>query len=376
MRTTRQLGVVRTASICFIIAFLLTACFLGREILFPLLMAMLFAVLLRPMVSFMNKRLRFPHVIAVLIAVSFGLSVTLAVIYFLSIQIGGFMNDLPALKRNISLHLSHIQGWIHDQFKVPVKEQDRYFDSMVNPKRMITSGSITSLTGPILNAILIPIYTFLILIYRALFLRFLIRVTPNEHHARLAEIVFEIKSVVRSYILGLLLEMAIVSALTAVGFWIVGVEYFIFLGLLTGILNLIPYIGIIVALVVSMLVAMVSSPDIAPVIGVLLVNIIVQFIDNNILMPRVVGSKVSINALASMVAVIVGGHLAGVAGMFLALPVVAIVKVIFDRIETTNAIGYLMGDNIPKTFSWRSIRFPDLNAGGHEEKDEENREIL
>jgi predicted PurR-regulated permease PerM len=274
--------------------------------------------------------------------------------------------------------MSHIQQWITHRFKVPVQEQDRYFDSMVSKNNMLTAGSIGSLTGPILNAILIPIYTFLILIYRALFLRFLIRVTPEEHYGTLMEIVFEIKSVVRSYILGLLLEMAIVSALTAVGFWIVGVEYFIFLGVLTGILNLIPYIGIIVALVISMLVAMVSSPDFTPVIGVLLVNVAVQFVDNNILMPRVVGSKVSINALASMVAVIVGGHLAGVAGMFLALPVVAIVKVIFDRFERTNAIGYLMGDSIPKTFSWRSIRFPDLNAGGNEEeeKDKENREIL
>lgn len=380
MTLKQQSGVVRTAAICFIITFLLAACFLGREIIFPVIMATLFAVLLRPLVNFMNTRLRFPHIIAVAIAVIFGLAVALGIIYFLSAQVGGFMDDLPALKKNISYHLEHVQSWIQKQFKVTVAEQDQYMDSMMQDSNVLSTNSISSLTGPILNGILIPIYTFLILIYRALFLRFLIMVTPKDHHGTLAEIVLEVKSVVRSYIVGLLLDMSIVATLTSVGFWIAGVEYFIFLGLLTAILNLIPYVGMIIATLISCLVAMVSSTEITPVIGVLIVNGIVQFLENNILMPRIVGSKVSINALASMIAVIIGGHVAGVAGMFLAIPVVAILKVVFDRIDGTKPVGFLMGDNIPKTFNWRSIRFPDLNAGGGETNskitEEDNREIL
>ena len=122
---------------------------------------------------------------------------------------------------------------------------------------------------------------------------------------------------------------------------------------------------------------MVGSTDISTIVGVLAVNGFVQLVDNNILMPRIVGSKVSINALASIVAVIIGGHLAGIAGMFLAIPVVAIMKVVFDRIDSLKPYGFLMGDTIPKTFNWYNIRFPDLNAGGRDpEEQEAAREIL
>jgi predicted PurR-regulated permease PerM len=379
MRTSPA-GTLKTASICLIISLLLTACYLGREIIFPILMAMLFAVLLRPMVNFMNTRLRFPHIIAVALSIAIGLGAALGIVWFLSYQIGGFVDDLPLIKKNVNHHILNLQHWLEDSFNWKIQDQNKSLTDMQRENKLISGDRMSSLVGPLLNGVLIPIYTFLILIYRALFLRFLTMVTPANHHETLADIVIEVKSVVRSYIVGLITEMGIVAAMTALGFWIVGVEYYIFLGLLTGILNLIPYVGIMVALAISVLMAMVSSTDITPIIGVLIVNGVVQFIDNNILMPRIVGSKVSINALASIVAVIIGGHVAGVAGMFLAIPIVAIMKVVFDRIEGTKPVGFLMGDTIPKTFNWRSIRFPDLNAGGEvpqgRQDNSENREIL
>jgi len=373
--------VVRAASVCFIILFLLLAVYFGREILFPVLMAMLFAILLRPMVSFMHTKMRFPHMIAVAVAVLIGLAVALGVLYFLTAQVASFMADLPAIKKNVDVHLQHIQQWINETFKVSTKEQNEYLANMSKKSQMLSTDSLGSVTGSLLQFILIPIYTFLILMYRTLFLRFLRMVTAPEHHAMLQEIVFEVKSVVRSYISGLLLELLIVGAMTSIGLWIIGVEYFIFLGILTAVLNLIPYVGIMIALIICVFVSMVSSTEISTILGVLAVNAVVQLIDNNILMPRIVGSKVSINALASIVAVIIGGHLAGVAGMFLAIPVVAIMKVIFDRIEGLKPFGFLMGDTIPKTFNWYNIRFPDFNAGGQDnhddaDKQEEAREIL
>ena len=381
--TAKVSPILRVASLSIIISFVLIICYLGKEIIFPVLMAMLFAILLRPVVNFMNTRMKLPHIIAVSIAVVLGLAIALGIIYFLASQIAGFMSDLPMIKNNINRHFHHIQYWVLQTFHITIAEQNQYMDDMMGDNKMLSTQNISSLTGPILNGVLIPIYTFLILVYRALILRFLIMMTAKQHHATLAEIVFEIKSVIRSYIVGLLLELAIVASMTAAGYWIIGVNYFIFLGILTGILNLIPYVGFIVALIVSILVAVVSSPDLSPIIGVLVVNGVVQFIDNNILMPRIVGSKVSINAMVSIIAVIIGGHVAGVAGMFLALPIVAILKVIFDRIESTKPFGFLMGDNVPKTFSWRSIKLPDLNAGGRtpgdtmeELRQEESREIL
>ena len=96
-------------------------------------------------------------------------------------------------------------------------------------------------------------------------------------------------------------------------------------------------------------------------ISVIIVNIIVQLIDNNILVPIFINTKVQINAFVSIVGIIIGNVLGGITGMFLAIPTIAIIKVIFDRIDTLEAWGYLLGDDLPKTFEWRKIKLPHYN---------------
>ena len=83
-------------------------------------------------------------------------------------------------------------------------------------------------------------------------------------------------------------------------------------------------------------------------VTVLLAIAVVQFLDNNILMPKIVGSKVKINALASIVGVVIGGSLAGIPGMFLSLPTIAILKIICDRTDNLRQWGVLLGDEVPK----------------------------
>jgi predicted PurR-regulated permease PerM len=107
---------------------------------------------------------------------------------------------------------------------------------------------------------------------------------------------------------------------------------------------------------VTILSSLTATPELTVILGVIAVNVIVQIIDNNILVPMVINSKVEINAFVSIVGIIVGGSISGIAGMFLAIPVLAILKIIFDRIESLEPWGYLMGDNLPKTFIWRNIK--------------------
>jgi predicted PurR-regulated permease PerM len=162
--------------------------------------------------------------------------------------------------------------------------------------------------------------------------------------------------------MGLLFEMAIVSVLTTVGLMIIGVKYAILLGVITGLLNLIPYIGIVIAGVLTIIASLTGTSDLSVIVGILVVNIIVQIVDNNILVPMVVSSKVEINSIASIVGIIIGGAIAGISGMFLAIPVMAILKVIFDRTQSLEPWGYLLGDDLPKTFRWKKAAVP-LVAG-------------
>lgn len=348
--------IVRSASAMIIIALLVLLVFCAHAILFPLIMALLFAILLRPIVKFLNAKLHFPHLLAVITSIVLAIGVLGLVVVIMGSQIASFFSDLPAIKENLGIQLANIQKWISAKSGVSISEQEDYFMSALSNMSFFSSDSVTSITNGFMNLILIPIYTFLILIYRPLLIEFLLKLVKPSEISSLKTILNEIQSVMRNYISGLMIEVVIVATLTGTGLWIIGVKYFVFLGILTALLNLIPYIGILVAAVISSFIAMMGTTDVTVVFGVVIVNVIVQLIDNNILIPKVVGSKVRINALSSMVGVIIGGTLAGVAGMFLAIPIIAMLKVIFDHIPALESYGYVLGDEIPKGIKLRLSR--------------------
>jgi predicted PurR-regulated permease PerM len=146
---------------------------------------------------------------------------------------------------------------------------------------------------------------------------------------------------------GLMMETAIVAVLNSGALLLLGIDYAVLFGILAAILNLIPYVGILIGGFLPMIMAIITKDSLWYPIGVVGAFSIIQFIDNNVIVPYVVASRVSINALVSIVAVIVGGMLWGLSGMFLALPAVAILKVACDRIEPLAPWGLLMGDTIP-----------------------------
>jgi predicted PurR-regulated permease PerM len=140
--------------------------------------------------------------------------------------------------------------------------------------------------------------------------------------------------------------MGIIATINSVGLMILGIQYAIFLGVLAAILNMIPYIGMLIASVFCVLITLTTSTEITDIIGVVAILTVVQFLDNNIIMPRVVSSKVKINALITILGVLAGGALAGISGMFLSIPTIAIIKVIFDRVDGLKPWGMLLGDEI------------------------------
>ncbi|MDD3004817.1 AI-2E family transporter [Flavobacterium sp.] len=358
-----SLTLVSLVSIFFIL-------YIAREIIIPLLMALLFAILLRPCCAFLHHKLKFPHVIAAMACVILFVILILGVLTFVSWEIVDFGNDWNKIKENFSIHVSSLQQYVKDNFNISTYDQEKYIkdatDDTVKSGKEILGTTILSFTDTLVNAVLIPIYMFLILLYRTHFMKFLNKLFNNEDQIILVDILCQIKVAVKSYLVGLIIQMVSVATLTSIGFMIAGIKYAILLGVLTGLLNLIPYLGILIAMVVSIFATLTGTPELSMIFGVIIVTIIVQLIDNNILVPLVVSSKVEINAMASIVGIIIGGAIAGISGMFLAIPIIAILKVIFDRIEPLKPWGYLMGDDLPKTYEWRNIRFTnysyDLNA--------------
>jgi predicted PurR-regulated permease PerM len=329
----------------------------GQGIICPLLIAMLFAILLRPVVSFLHAKAHFPNAMACLSSVLLFTLLFVGIFYFISTQIAAMANDWEKIKSNVSLHYQNLQAYVDETFSISKQEQDKFVKDATNGSKgsgqQLLGTTILSFTDALLSMLVVPIYMFLILLYRTHFVAFLTKLFDEKHHPKLKDIIGTVKVSVQSYILGLMFEMLIVSTLTTIGFWIIGVKYAILLGVITGLLNLIPYIGIFIAGVLSIIASLTGTSDVSIIIGIIVVNLIVQFIDNNFLVPLVVSSKVEINSLATIVGIIVAGAIAGVAGMFLAIPLMAIGKVIFDRVESLQPWGYFLGDDLPKSFSWK-----------------------
>ncbi|TPG37623.1 AI-2E family transporter [Flavobacterium pectinovorum] len=330
---------------------------IAKDIITPVLMAFLFAVLLLPVFTFLKTKFKFPRHLAAISCVLIFAACIVGILVFISYEVTDMANDFDTIKKNANTFITDIHKFIKDNFHVSIGEQKKYLDnvtkdSVQNGKATIGSA-IVSISDLLLDCTIIPIYTFLFLLYKDHFILFLAKLIDKENHGILKDILSQIKVSINNYIVSLIIEMIVVSVLTSLGLWIIGVKYFILLGLITGILNVIPYIGILIAGIITVLASLTGSAETSIILGILIVNIIVQLIDNNLIVPLIINSKVEINAFVSIIGIIIGGASAGISGMFLAIPLLAISKIIFDRIESLEAWGYVMGNHMPKRFTWR-----------------------
>ena len=213
----------------------------------------------------------------------------------------------------------------------------------------MVGGAAASLSSILIFVGLLPIYVFLILYYRKIITRFIFLWFPKKDHDRVQEGIHETESIIKSYLVGLLIQITYITILLGGALLLFGIKHALLIGVIFAILNLIPYVGALFGNIIGVLLTLTASQELGPILTVLITIAVVQFLDNNILMPKIVGSKVKINALASIVGVIVGGSIGGVAGMFLSLPTIAVLKIVFDRTDHLRQWGVLLGDDIPKS---------------------------
>jgi predicted PurR-regulated permease PerM len=326
---------------------------LGKDVLLPILFATLLATLLLPITNYFVRK-GMPRILSIGLPVLLTLIVTAGLIYVLSIQIINFLDDAPELNKKLTQVGTSAQKWVNQHIHITVRKQNEYIQETVegikdNSPRLVgvTFGSITGIVAYI---ILLPIYTFLMLYYRKHIKTFLIGVFKNGSEDKVKEVLVESSTIAQQYVTGLMIETGIVFTLNTIGFLVLGIKYAIFLALLAALLNLIPYVGMLVANVFCMLITLVSADDAKSVLWVGIILAAVQIIDNHFLMPLIVGNKVRINALVTIIGVLVGGLLCGIPGMFLAIPTLAVLKVIFDKVPELNPWGVLLGDDAPKEY--------------------------
>jgi predicted PurR-regulated permease PerM len=318
----------------------------GKEVLDPLMFGLLFAILLLPVSNFFEKKLRLPRSMSSLLSILLFVGFVFGIGYLVGSQISNLASDWPQLKNQVSQSVGDLQDWITSAFHVNASKQMTYINNTT--KKLIASGTdvIETTFGAISSLMLfytfIMIFTFFILFYRRLLFKFIIWVFNEDNAPIVHDIVENIQSILRQYIIGLLLEMGIVATIACTAFWIIGVKYAVLLGLIVGLFNIIPYVGIFTALFLSGIITF-ATGTIKETLFVVVSVIGIHAVDSNLLLPTIVGSKVRLNALITFLGIVFGEMVWGLSGMFLSIPVMAIMKIIFDRIESLKPWGFLLG---------------------------------
>lgn len=348
-----------TFGLIFIILFFYSV-IVAKHLLMVITLAVLFSYLLYPLASRLEM-IHFPRFLANLVAIILLLAIFSGVIFLMYKQVETLLDDLPLLKRKALENIDQLEMGIESMTGLEVKKQHLWLKENVNT--LFESGSnflrvtFTATTGTIVKMLLLPVFIYYMLFYRQKFFIFLLRVIPKDKKTIAATVLKRISQMVQRYIGGVFIVVAVLSVLNSFGLYLVGVKYPIVFGIISAFFNFIPYFGTWIGASVPFIFALLTGDSINLALGVLLLFAIIQFLENNILTPNITGGYVDINPFITILSIIVGGMVWGVAGMFVVLPVMATIKIICEYAPKLHAVAYLISNQQERRYLVRKRRF-------------------
>ncbi len=324
--------------------------YVAQNIIVPVIYAIILAIVLSPIVDFFIK-LRFGRILSIALTLVLVLSFAFAVILFLCSQAGKFGEAFPTLVTKFNLLVDQSVVWASDTFHISTERLNKWLQEMrsemVNSGKSAIGVTLIYTGNALVILVLIPVYVFMILYYKPLLLEFVHRLFRMHKRIEVNEVLISTKKIVQSYLVGLMIEAAIIATLQSTTLLILGIEYALLLGVIGAILNIVPYIGGILGALIPCVLALTTQESFSKALMVVIAYAVIQFIDNHYVVPKVVASKVKINALVSVIVVLAGSALWGFPGMLISIPLTAIIKVICDHIEDLQPWGFLLGDTMP-----------------------------
>jgi predicted PurR-regulated permease PerM len=349
MTLSEQPFYYRAAVMMLFFALIIAFMILGQNILIPLILSIFFTFLLLP-VSGQLEKWKFPRPLAILISILLSFAVFGTLLYIFFAQIGNFINDWPSIQKTISVKWGSLQDLVAETFKISKEEQEIWITNKIKENAskggVVIFGIFSATTSLLASFALIPIYTFFLTLYRDKIKEFLRLISKDKHGEKAIIVVNKISKVSQKYLIGIFLDVTILSILNSTGFLILGLPNAIMFGILISILNIIPYIGVLIGSLLPIMMAFLTFDSIGLTIGVAGVCVLVQFLDNNFITPLVVGGSVSINPLTATIVLIASAIIWGIPGMILCMPLTGMIKVIFDNIDSLKPYGFLMGEEI------------------------------
>ncbi len=321
--------------------------YLGRYILIPLGYSLLVALVLHPLVSRMERRgtPRWAAIGVGLLVVGALFTALAGILFF---QLDTFLANLPQLTGGSSTGFGAFWNWVNQQVaELGEAHRDDWWGPMVDsvPSRMAPymGTALSALFGMLFNLFIIPVFAALLLYNRNTYVAALTALVAPEWRPRLPGLLQKVVGNYARFIVGMVQVYLIVGTLNSVGFLLLGVPNAILFGMLTAVATMIPYAGIILSSLLPITMAWTTTGSIWIPVGVITVLAVVQYLEANLIFPKVVGGKLGLNTMASLLIIFAGGLLWGVAGMILFLPLASILKLVSEEIPEWQALRLLLG---------------------------------
>ena len=267
----------------------------------------------------------------------------------LSFQLSSLAENIDGMESRLVSMLESIKHWVNETVGIEKAQQNKIIKEGTNGK---SSGMIlafaSGLMGIMINTVLVLVYMYLFLVMRSHIKKFILKLVPKKEGADTAEIIHQTGKVSQKYLSGLAAMIVILWIMYGIGFSVVGVESALFFAVLCGLLEIIPFVGNITGTGITVLAVTAQGGDGKMVIGVLVTYFLVQFIQTYILEPLIVGEQVNINPLFTIMALVLGELVWGIAGMILAIPLLGMLKIICDSYPELQPYGFLIGPENPK----------------------------
>jgi predicted PurR-regulated permease PerM len=330
---------------------------IAQGIILPVIYATLMAILISPVVNFLTAK-KINRAVSIAVVLALALLLLFFLIASISAQASRLSEAWPQLTAKFQTLLNQSVHWASGYSNISPKKINLWIadlkGDMIDNSGAAIGMTITTMSGMLATVLLTPVYIFMILLYQPHLIEFIHKLFGAENDQKVGEILSETKTIIQGYLVGLFAELSIIAILNSMGLLILGIDYAILLGIIGAFLNIIPYLGGIIAMALFMIVALMTK-SLVYVLYVVVLYTLIQLIDNNYIVPKIVGSKVKINALVCLIAVIAGAALWGIPGMFLSIPLLAVVKLVFDRVEPLKPWGFLLGDTIPPIVNLKNI---------------------
>ncbi len=319
----------------------------AKLFLYPLALSVLFAYMLYPVANFFERKLHIPRIlsnfITLIVAVVFLASVFIVIYH----QFKTMISDMPTIKRRILTNLEGLSSFIEANFGITLVRQKIYLNefltNFVENSSPLFQKAFSATTGTLVRIGLLPVFIFFMLYYRDKAYTFFMLMAKSPNRGTVKSVLDQISHVTKKYMSGVFVVVMILSVLNTIGLYIIGLEYAIFFGILSAFCNFIPYFGTIIGFAFPLIYAMITSGSPTLAIGVIGLFIVIQFTENNILTPNIVGDNVKLNPFIIILSLIVGAMVWGIPGMIVIVPLMAVFRIICENVNKLKPYAYLLG---------------------------------